>query len=228
MISLICGLIPIFAKNNHIDPRTSSLIICKLQGFLTHTSLQMSRVFVVLSYFDSYALTSSNIDIRRHANVRLARKLNGLFTIICLLLSIHLLIYLQIEDNQCIIDNSSILLYNNITNIVTISIVIPILMSIFLFLTYSNLKKRQELRRERQRRLLRYSQRREQKVLITLIMQLILYFISTLIYASNLIYNQITKKMTNNSMDILGEHFIYLYPTLSFVIFIFASNIYRN
>ena len=150
LVSLSMGIIPTLYSLNNVYPGTYSVVFCKMQGYLTHTSLQMTRIFLVLACFDRYALSSSTTNIRKFSQVKIARRTIPMVIIGCLLIAIHLVIFLDIKSGGCAVYNTSAQIYNSLYSMMTISIAIPVLMSVFSMLTFYNLKQRQKLRRQLQ------------------------------------------------------------------------------
>ena len=237
LISLSFGLTPAFFTIGNIYLSSYSLVFCKVQGCLTHTSLQMTRMFLVAACVDRYTLTSSNANIRKFGQVSVAYRIIPMIIIGCLLIAIHLVIYLNNDGDGCGLKNSSALIYNTIYSIITISLIMPLSMVVFSLLTYYNLRKRREQRRQLQQQLHNQQEKQDQMVLFTLMMQLLLYFISTALYAPYIFYGTITQNMTNKSFDRqildafingLSVTLIYIYPAFSFFAYTLASKTFRN
>jgi hypothetical protein len=208
-----------------------------MQGYLTHTSLQMTRIFLVLACFHRYALSSSNAYIRKFTHVVVARRIVAIVIIGCYLIAIHLVIYLFIQNNGCTIYNHSTMIYNSIYSITIISITIPILMLTFSMLTFYNLKKHQSRCRQLRQQPLDQRRKLDQRVIFISMIQLALYFVSTVLYAPNIIYGTTTQTIPNKSFDrqtiesfinSLAVSLIYLYPSLSFFAFTFVSKTFRK
>ncbi|CAF1204864.1 unnamed protein product [Adineta steineri] len=236
LISLLFGLIPTFYLLNNVYPGSYSLIFCKVQGYITHTSLQMMRVYLVLACFDRYALSSSNANIRKFSRVIVARRSIPIVIISCYLIAIHLIIYLDIVNNACGLFNSSALIYDIIYTIATISFIMPLLMFIFSILTFYNLKQRQKQRQQINPGSINRDIIRDKKVFFTLLLQLLIYFISTGLYAPNIVYITITQHVQKTiDEQIIGSFingvavgFIYIYPGFSFMAFTLSSNTFRK
>ncbi len=148
LVSLSFGMIPTFYLLNHVYSGSYSLVFCKMQGYFTNTSLQMTRFYLLLACFDRYAISSANVQIRKFGNIAVARRMIPIVMIFCYLIAIHLIIFLEIVKNTCGLFNKSPSIYNSIYTILTISILIPVLMLTFALLTFYNLKKRQRFQPE--------------------------------------------------------------------------------
>jgi hypothetical protein len=61
-----------------------------MQGYFTHTSLQMTRFYLFLACFDRYAISSSNAQIRRFGKVTVARRMVPIVMIFCWLFFLKL------------------------------------------------------------------------------------------------------------------------------------------
>ncbi|UJR17955.1 hypothetical protein I4U23_004854 [Adineta vaga] len=236
LVSLLFGLIPTFYLINNIYPGNYSVVFCKMQGYITHTSLQMTRVYLVLACFDRFALSSANANIRKFSTVIVARRCVPIVILSCYLVAMHLIIYLDIVNNSCAVYNLSALIYNSIYSITTISILMPLLMLIFSLLTFLNLKKRQKQREHINLGAIHRDIIRDKKVFFTLLGQLLLYFISTGLYAPNIIYTTITQNMSKSIdqqiislfINAIALLLIYIYPGFSFLAFTLTSKTFRK
>ncbi|CAF1647691.1 unnamed protein product [Adineta ricciae] len=236
LLSLLFGLIPTFYLLNNVYPGNYSVVFCKMQGYITHTSLQMTRMFLVLACFDRYALSSSSSYLRKFATVSVARRCVPIVMLSCYLIAIHLIIYLDIVNSSCGIYQLSVLIYNSVYSIATISITMPLLMFIFSFLTFVNLKQRQKKRQQMNSAVIPRDIIHDKKVFFTLLVQLLLYFISTGLYAPNIIYTTITQNMPKSSdqqaiglfINAFALLLIYIYPGFSFLAFTVSSKTFRR
>ena len=229
-------MIPTFYLINNVYPGSYSLVFGKMQGYFTHTSLQMTRFYLLLACFDRYAISSANIRIRNFGRVAVARRMIPVVIVFCYLIAIHLIIFLDIVRSACGLFHKSASVYNSIYTILTISISIPLLMLIFALLTFYNLRKRQRQRQILQQDTLTRDMIRDTKVLFTLLIQLLLYFISTVLYSPNAIYLVITQGIEKSSdrqavetfSNSLAVNFIYIYPGFSFFAFTLSSREFRK
>jgi len=236
IVSLSWGIIPTLYSLNNVYPGSYSLAFCKIQGYLTHTSLQMTRVFLVLACFDRFALSSTNAYLRQFSQVKVAHRSISITVICCLLIAIHLAIYLNLVPGGCGLTNTIASIYNSLYTMLTVSILIPVSMFVLSILTFYHLKQRQNLRRQmQQQRSTNQEITRDQKIFFVLMMQLSLYFISTVLYAPAFIYGLATANVIKSFERQIIESFIgglsvtliYLYPALSFFAFTLASKSFR-
>ncbi|UJR19300.1 hypothetical protein I4U23_022429 [Adineta vaga] len=236
LISLFFGMIPTFYLLDHVYPGSYSIIFCKMQGYITHTNLQITRVFLLLSCFDRYTLSSTNQFLRKFAQPYIALRLIPIVIILSYLLAIHLIIYLEIFSSRCGLYNTSVLTYNSIYTIVTIPILYPLIMLICSILTYMNLKNRQKRLAQIQQRIIDKTYQKDKKIFVTLVFQIILYFLSAGLYAPNVLYNKITensfKSTDQQTIELLIQriavNLIYIYPSLSFYVFTLTSRTFRK
>ena len=236
LVSLSFGMIPTFYSLNYVYPGSYSLVFCKMQGYFTHTSLQMTRFYLLLACFDRYAVSSQNIYIRKFGTLTVVHRIIPIVIIFCYLIAIHMIIFLDIVGNSCGLFHVSASTYNSIYVIVTISILIPVSMFTIALLIFYNLKKRQKQRQNLQLTVPNRDVIRDKKVLFVLLTKLLLYFISTVLYAPNAIYVAITQNAVKSTdrqtiesfINSLAVNFIYIYPGLSFFAFTLSSYEFRK
>ncbi|CAF1173592.1 unnamed protein product [Adineta ricciae] len=236
LLSLLFGLVPTFYLLNNVYPGNYSVVFCKMQSYITHTSLQMTRVFLALACFDRYALSLGNNYLQRFATVTVACRCIPIVILSCYLIAIHLVIYLDVVNSSCGIRYAPALIYNSVYSITIISVTLPLFMFTFSLLTWVNLKRRQKQRQQMNTGLIHRDIIRDRKVFFTLSVQLILYFISTALYAPNIIYTTITQNMPKSSdqqaigvfINRIALLLIYVYPGLSFSAFTLSSGTFRR
>jgi len=197
----------------------------------------MTRVFLVLACFDRFALSSTNAYLRQFSQVKIAHRSISITVICCLLIAIHLAIYLNLVPGGCGLTNTIASIYNSLYTMLTVSILIPVSMFVLSILTFYHLKQRQNQRRQmQQQRSTNQEITRDQKIFFVLMMQLSLYFISTVLYAPTFAYDVITRytvksferQAIEDFIASLSLSLIYLYPALSFFAFTLSSKSFRQ
>jgi CRISPR/Cas system CSM-associated protein Csm2 small subunit len=167
--------------------------------------------------------------------------------IIWLILPIHILIFNTANNNSCMYLDAPAALYNSIYGISFVGFIPPFLMFLFSFLTFRNLKLRQQQRQVRQFSQVntdlstnrnRKQQKRNQQALGLLMIQVVVYVSTTTITSINLLYSVLTTYMGINKSDQRKsiETFItfitgmlnYACPCLSFYLFLLVSHLYRK
>lgn len=108
LVASVCGLIitnwaiiPLVYALDHVDPLSLSLILCRIRGYIIHTSTMCFRYTIVLACADRYAMCSSKISIRNFCRPRIAYYMITFLIIFWAIVSIHLLIFESIENGRC-------------------------------------------------------------------------------------------------------------------------------
>jgi hypothetical protein len=208
---------------------------------------QMSRFFIVTACFDRFALCSTSVRLRQFSRVHIARRyMIPSIIIIWLILPIHMLIYNTSVNNSCMYPDGAAL-YNSIYGVSLVGFIPPILMSLFSFLIFRNLKSRQQRRQVCQLSIVnihlstnenKKQQKKDQQVLGMLIIQVVVYVTTTTMTSINLLYSVLTmyfktnKSNEENSIETFISFIMgmlnYSCPCLSFYLFILASHLYRK
>lgn len=197
----------------------------------------MTRIFLVLACIDRFTASSTNAKLRQFSQVTVARRSVIITIICCLLIAIHLIIYLNTVSGGCGLTSISASIYNSLYTMMTVSILIPMSMFVFSVLTFYNLKQKQHQRRQfQQHRSMNQEIIRDRKILFVLLMQLGLYSISTVLYAPSFVYSLATVNVVKSFERQIIESFIgglsvtliYLYPALSFFAFTLSSKSFRQ
>ncbi|CAF1228526.1 unnamed protein product [Adineta steineri] len=125
---------------NYSDPTVHSLFLCKFRAYITHIWNQTGRYLTVLACIDRYIWTANNA----HGRLINRPSTSRCFTIILFLFwhifSIHIAVLVTITNGIC----SSFGVYYVIYQVYAatfLGLLPPILMSIFGFLAYHNMKK---------------------------------------------------------------------------------------
>jgi hypothetical protein len=95
------AIIPLVYALDHIDPFGTSLILCRIRGYIIHASSMSFRYIIVLACIDRYAMCSSRISIRNFCRPRIAYYSIAIITIVWTIVSVHLLIFESIQSGRC-------------------------------------------------------------------------------------------------------------------------------
>ena len=183
---------------------SSSLIYCKLRMYINHTSIFIGRMFTVLASIDTYTMTSA-----KHACRMFSQKSNAIKCVIavvfcCPIIAVHIPILNTIVAGQCVMTGIYALIFAIYQTLIA-GIIPPLLMTIFSFLAYFNMKKvglRQEDRVNR-------TKRQQQRQLIRMVtVQIIVYVISAELNPITTLYKQLTSTVTKSQNRKAIESFI--------------------
>ncbi|CAF0793868.1 unnamed protein product [Rotaria sordida] len=139
---LLLAIPPTLYSISYGDLNSRSLTYCKLRFYLTNTLGQSARYFVILVCIDRFILTTTNVHIRILFQPKNARYLMCITFLFWHIFPIHILFSTTIKDGRC---NQFGLYYilHNIYLIIFVCFIPLILMSIFGYLTYRNVRRLQ-------------------------------------------------------------------------------------
>ncbi|CAF4107704.1 unnamed protein product, partial [Rotaria sordida] len=86
---------------DHPDPIGSSLILCRIRGYIIHTCSMCFRYTLMFLCADRYALCNFHVNIRALSRPQIAYRSIGFITIFWIIISVHLLIWESIENGRC-------------------------------------------------------------------------------------------------------------------------------
>ncbi|CAF1458117.1 unnamed protein product [Adineta steineri] len=224
------------------DPASNSMVLCKLRPYLSNVWSQMGRYFVALACIDRFALTSVHVRFRTFSRLSTARYLIGIMTIVWCIAASHSLVMTTIIDGRCGMTKLNSTIYT-IYILVFTSLIPPVTMTIFGYLTYRNMKQLrtriQPIRNDDMSGRQSFSiTSRDRQLLTMVITEIVVYVISMSLYPVILFEMLITNYMNiNKSPQYLEiESFIYTIATLlgfannaaPFYIYYFASSTFRQ
>lgn len=120
-----------------------SVIYCKLRFYLIVVLSALSPYYMCLASFDRCLSTSKNVRIRTWSQTKLAKRLSASTIIIIFIMSIHILIFCDIYNNQCQISPGCIytFIFVDYLIIIIITFLPDVLMLIFSIITLWSIKK---------------------------------------------------------------------------------------
>ncbi|CAF3715961.1 unnamed protein product [Rotaria sp. Silwood1] len=220
---------------------------CKIRSYMFNASQQISRYLIVSACIDRFALCSTNATLRQFSRVQVARRCVIPFIIIIWhVFPIYMLVFNSAVNTSCVYPGVSALV-NSIYGMSLVGFLPPTLMLIFSTLTIRNLTSRQDRRHVHPLSIVninvstdrdRKQQKKDQQVFAMLIVQVIVYVITTSMGSINLVYSVATAYMgIEKSIERKAiESFIssvtgilnYTSPSLSFYLFLLVSSLYRK
>jgi hypothetical protein len=245
IISLIIGFLPhVYAAVYPPNPSNIIPVLCKIRGYVGQSFAMIYRWLMTMACIDRYMASSSNVYLREFANPRIAYSIIIKIFLICIILPIHNLIFLNVQTNLCMYPSTATILYHSLFTF-TLGGFLPILiMTISAVLIQKNLasnraRRQRNIRRPNEKQTVRLISARDQQVLVMLFIQILFYILSTIPWMIFLLYGPYTHRyhLTNKSTNrIIIERFImylteitvYLYPALSFYIYTLTSRTFRG
>ncbi|CAF1599502.1 unnamed protein product, partial [Rotaria sp. Silwood1] len=218
-----------------------------IRSYMFNASQQISRYLIVSACIDRFALCSTNATLRQFSRVQVARRYVIPFIIIIWhIFPIYMLVFNSAVNTSCVYPGVSALV-NSIYGMSFVGFLPPTLMLIFSTLTIRNLTSRQDRRHVHPLSIVninvstdrdRKQQKKDQQVFAMLIVQVIVYVITTSMGSINLVYSVATAYMgIEKSIERKAiESFIssvtgilnYTSPSLSFYLFLLVSSLYRK
>ncbi|CAF3904313.1 unnamed protein product [Rotaria sordida] len=221
---------------DHPDPIGSSLILCRIRGYIIHTCSMCFRYTLMFLCADRYALCNFHVNIRALSRPQIAYRSIGFITIFWIIISVHLLIWESIENGRCGVYG----IYGQIFGfyVLIFTGIIPIsVMIIFGILLTKALRQV----RTRIQPLNGYNRlnARDMKLIKLVLTEVIIYILCTLTYPLMTIYMTVTNSTTLNKTIqrkqiesfinfITMSLLLYLNYNTTFYVHFLTSKAYRN
>jgi hypothetical protein len=230
------AIAPLVYVLDHYDMVDSSLILCRIRGYIVHVSGMCFRYTLVLMCADRYASSSSRVSIRALCRPQIAYRSIGILLIFWMTASIHLLILESIESNRCGVYGIYGQIFSFYSLIFTGIIPVSVMASFFILLLNTLRQSRFRVQPfENTRRL----NQRDMNLMKLVLIEMIVYIVCTINYPLVSIYMQITNNMgLDKSADrkqiesfvnfIAMSVLLYLNYNTTFYVHICTSKSYRT
>ena len=243
-IILLCiGIAPQFyTLNNSPNPFTTISSFCKSRSYLNQVNAMLCRWFLVMGCIDRSTSCSTNDRIRRFSSPNIARRVVCILTSVWVIFPIHILIFNEIQSPgniSCSIQNNSVALYHRLYTILMgglFPVGTSLGCSLHIWWYLQSRRRRNRLRIVLHFRRDRKKQIRDEQISSMLLIQVLMFTISSIPFMSFNFYETITRTMINKSPDrksievfikTLTELLIYLI-TLSFYTNTLTSRVFRK
>ena len=237
-IALNIGVIPIIYALDNPDPRSTSLIFCKLQYYLRHTPNQIMRSFIILACIDRYASCSMKPRIRSFNQFHVAIRVIPITVILWLAITSYIPALHAIQSGRCGMFDSVYVLIYTIYNVITTGILPPFAMTLFGLLVAINLRRvRSRVQPTTvQSNTHNVTRKRDRDLAVMTLVETAIYMITTTPYSIMVIYLTATKSISKSIEQQQIESFIsyfaqsfllYLNNALPFWIYILTSHSFR-
>ena len=242
VITMFFGLMPFAYAADHPNPVTTIYIFCKIRSYVAQSSTMMFRWLMTMASIDRFMLSSANPRLRRFANSRIACRIVLLIVIIWIILPVHGLIVLQIEQGACTIPFLPMSIYNTFFTLILGGSLPSLIMITCVVLIRYNLSSKRERRQHTTSQHTGNSTNhllnaRDHQAVVMLFVQIGFYILTTMPWLIFLLYNAFTLTVINKSPDRLAiesllryltEIIIYMYPTWSFYIHTLSAHTFRD
>jgi hypothetical protein len=131
-------LISVFPMN-YSDGTLSELAACKLTIYASNVLGQIPKTMIILACVDRFMITNKRATFRALSTPKRAKWIVFFSVIFCLLLTIHIPIMTTIINGQCDRFGIYLTIYN-VYILLFVGIIPPVLMGIFGYLTYRNMR----------------------------------------------------------------------------------------
>lgn len=230
LLTLIFGCLTRLLISLGFYPNLSNLsIYCKVRSFLTMSGLSALSWFIVAACADRYASSSINVYIRSFSQVKVAQRVTFLMSIfICFVWS---QMFICFDGNiigvNCNPSTSFCNTLNDCILLIFYSILPPILMFLFGFLTIRNVN---------QRKFPRSTNKKERQLTMMLIVQVVCFTILSLPISIQKIYDELVVDQIKTKERIERENFFgtlvvliaLINTSLSFYMFTLTSEVFRK
>jgi hypothetical protein len=182
-----------------IDLTQTSTSWCKIRPITSASFIVASLSCTCLATIDQFFASSQSANIRRFSNIKLAHLLVSITTIVWLLHGIPSLVLYNISPttHTCINNNDAYIVYFSIYNIAFISVIPVLVMVVFGYLTYRNIRLTRVL-----------AQQQADRQLVRMIsVQIALVLISHTPTGINTIYSKITSSVKKDTNRVIDENF---------------------
>ncbi len=228
LLVMFFGIIPIVLPSYlSYDYASYSISYCKFRSYIVHVLLMMSRSSVALASIDRFALCTPHIHLRFLNQHRIAIRLMIVVCFLWLLIPIHVLVEasIQMPGQRCGAGGIYSIIFGIYSAIVT---TIPLaIMVIFSSLAIRDLRRVRARVHPMATNVLTTGRikKRDTQFIILLISEVIIYFLSTVLFPVYSIYMAITSTIPKNADRLAIEGFM-RYLTLSFFIYFNSCSIF--
>jgi len=215
----------------NINPVASQLpLYCKTRTFLTYIGLSASAWFIVGACADRYASSSLAVRMRSFSQVKVARRVIVIISIILILayLEINFCFDGTIVGTICSPISSFCATWNNFNLLVSFSLFPSILMLILGWMTIRNVRAGRHLRRE--------TSAKDRQLTKMLLIQVTCIIILSIPISIQKIYAEITTNQTKGTTRVLVENLLsnfvvllaLMYASTSFYLFTLTGKVFRQ
>ncbi len=216
LICLWCGLTTRLLSGYNLDPTAWNSLVCKFRFFMTYMSLSLSACFLVYASIDRWTSSSSNVHIRLFSRIHIAERMVMYTILIALVLYSQAFYCYSTISNQfpvnCYCPNIICRMYNDLLFLILFSILPPIFMLGFGWITIQNAKKvRLQVNPNTiTNNLYQNSMKKKDRQMITMLfIQVILFFICVTPSGISKAYTAFTFHQEKDTLELTKENFFF-------------------
>ncbi len=215
-ICLLCGLSTRLLSGYNLDPTVWNTIVCKFRFYITYMSLALSACFLVYASIDRWTSSSLNVRIRSFSRIQIARRMVIYTTLIaCILYSQAFYCYASIPNQfpmNCYCPDIICRMFNDIIFLILFSIIPPILMLTFGWMTIQNVKRiRQQVNpnASQNHRYNHLMKRKDYQMITMLLIQVIIFFVCVTPAGISKAYTTFTLNQDKDALELTKENFFF-------------------
>ncbi|CAF1101676.1 unnamed protein product [Adineta steineri] len=212
------GFIQIFPVN-YRNVTTTAFVLCKIYLYIAGILGQLAKTLLVLASIDRFLVTNRHALVRGYSTPKRAKYLVFFGFIFWLLLSIHLPIMTTIVNGQC----TGVGIYVTIRAIyvlIFVGLLPPIMLSIFGFLTYRNMRQLHNRIRPTANNADTPMQRRDRDLLKLVISETVVYLITAGPYPLMFLETMISQYVVQNKSIQYSQIEVFMLNIVTFILFI--------
>ena len=189
------AIAPLVYALDHFDMVNSSLILCRIRGYIIHVNSMCFRYTLMLMCADRYALCSRRVSVRALCRPQIAYRSISILFMFWTIISVHLLIWESIQNNRCGVYG----IYGQIFSFYSLIFTGTIPISVMIYCSVMVTKSLRQLHsRVRPDGGIRPLNRRDKKLMKLVLVEVIIYILCTFAYPVMSIYINITNNMILN------------------------------
>jgi len=203
------------------DETIRSFTLCKIRFYVSNVLGQLAKTMIVLACIDRFMIASKNANLRALSTPKRAKRFIFIAILLWPLFASHIAIMTTIINRQCGTFNIYSTIYT-IYTILFVGLIPPILLGIFGYLSYRNMRQIQMRVRPSYNSTNNLVRRRDRELLIIVISEVFVYVLTTTFYPLILLEIMISRYlMSTKSIQYSQiENFIF---TIAFLL-LFVNN----
>ncbi|CAF1577211.1 unnamed protein product [Adineta ricciae] len=219
ILCLWTGLLTRLLSGYNLDPTAWSTVVCQIRFYITYMSLSLSACFLVYASVDRWASSSTNPNVRSFSRIHNARYMVIYTTLFaCVFYGQTFYCYVAVPNQfpvNCYCPNQVCRTYNDVLFLILFSMIPPMFMLSFGYMTIKNVQKiRQQVRplsaslqASRQRH--RLLKKKDHQMIMMLLVQVFFFVILVTPSGISKAYSTLTFNQLKDSLELTKENFFF-------------------
>jgi hypothetical protein len=233
------AVVPLIWAAYYSDPFAKSLPLCRIRVYIIHVCAMSFRTVIVLAAADRYTTSSDRLWIRALFSIKRAKRACIIVPTFWSIISVHLLIWVSIENNRCFVYGLYGFIYS-IYQLICFGLLPTIFMTIFGALTLKNIHLvRRRINTNEMNLSNNILRKQDRNIALLVFLEIIISTICRLPYSIDTIYSEVTNNIPNKSIErqLIESFLIFItrsfllhlkYSTIFYVYFITSSSFRRT